>query len=90
MFSQCQQPCDIDAVAAAIASLSVLALELGHALDALDVNPLICGPAGVLAVDVLAVTHRRATTLPPPDSRSGLGGSREPGRRCGASAGADD
>ena len=48
-------PCDIAAVAAAIVSMSVLACELGDLLDAFDVNPLICGPSGVLAVDVLAV-----------------------------------
>jgi hypothetical protein len=29
--------------------------ELGHWLEAFDVNPLICGPSGVLAVDALAV-----------------------------------
>jgi hypothetical protein len=34
----------------------VIACELGGELTALDINPLICGPAGVVAVDVLAVT----------------------------------
>jgi hypothetical protein len=29
--------------------------ELGDLLDAFDVNPLICGPSGVVAVDALAV-----------------------------------
>jgi hypothetical protein len=50
-----QPACDISAVAAAIESLSVLAAELGDALAAVDINPLICGPSGVLAVDALAV-----------------------------------
>jgi acetate---CoA ligase (ADP-forming) len=46
-----------DAVAAAIAALSPLALELGDALEALDINPLICGPAGAVAVDALAIAR---------------------------------
>ncbi len=48
---------DRGAVAAAIAALSTLALELGDALDALDINPLICGPAGAVAVDALAIVR---------------------------------
>ena len=46
---------DLDAVTTAIAGLSALALELGSELAALDVNPLICGPAGAVAVDALAI-----------------------------------
>jgi acetate---CoA ligase (ADP-forming) len=46
---------DLDAVAEAIAGLSVLALELGDHLEALDINPLICGPDGAVAVDALAI-----------------------------------
>jgi acyl-CoA synthetase (NDP forming) len=49
------QPCDLAAIAAAIAAFSTLIAELGHWLEAFDVNPLICGPSGVLAVDALAV-----------------------------------
>jgi acyl-CoA synthetase (NDP forming) len=52
------QPCDTPAVAAAIAAFSVLITELGDWLEAFDVNPLICGPSGVLAVDALAVVRR--------------------------------
>ena len=48
-------PADLTAIADAIAALSSLAAELGDVLTALDVNPLICGPAGALAADVLAV-----------------------------------
>jgi acetate---CoA ligase (ADP-forming) len=48
-------PADMDAVVAAITGLSALALELGDDLEALDVNPLICGPGGAVAVDALAV-----------------------------------
>ncbi|HEY6792750.1 MAG TPA: acetate--CoA ligase family protein, partial [Trebonia sp.] len=49
------QPCDTAAIAAAIAAFSVLIEELGDWLEAFDVNPLICGPSGVLAVDALAI-----------------------------------
>jgi len=52
------QPCDSAAIAAAIAAFSVLIGELGDWLEAFDVNPLICGPSGVLAVDALAVLRR--------------------------------
>jgi acetate---CoA ligase (ADP-forming) len=48
-------PADLDAVARAIVSVSAIACELGGELAGLDINPLICGPAGVVAVDVLAV-----------------------------------
>ena len=47
-------PANLGAVAAAITSVSAIAGELGGELAALDVNPLICGPAGAIAVDVLA------------------------------------
>jgi len=50
-----QRPADLDAVARAVAGLSELAADLGDLLDALDVNPLICGPSGAVAADVLAV-----------------------------------
>ena len=49
-----QPPSDVAALAAAVASFSVLAAELGEYLDAFDVNPLICSHSGVLAVDALA------------------------------------
>ena len=50
-----QRPADLDAIAGAIAGLSELACDLGDLLDALDINPLICGPSGAVAADVLAV-----------------------------------
>jgi acyl-CoA synthetase (NDP forming) len=46
---------DLASAAGAITGLSVMAAELGDALDALDINPLICGPGGATAVDALAV-----------------------------------
>jgi len=50
-------PGDRDAVAGVIAALSTLALELGDALGVLDINPLICGSAGAVAVDALAIAR---------------------------------
>jgi hypothetical protein len=46
-------PADLGAVTAAITGVSAIAVELGGALAALDVNPLICGPGATVAVDVL-------------------------------------
>ena len=46
-------PADVDAVARAIARLSLLAADLGDRISALDVNPLIAGPNGCVAVDAL-------------------------------------
>ena len=48
-------PADLDSIVRAITGLSALAVELGGELEALDVNPLICGPAGAVAVDALAI-----------------------------------
>jgi acyl-CoA synthetase (NDP forming) len=48
-------PADLAAVTRAVAGLSQLACELGADLAALDVNPLICGPHGAVAVDALAI-----------------------------------
>jgi acetate---CoA ligase (ADP-forming) len=50
-----QPPADLAAVADAIACVSAIAVELGDQLAALDINPLVCGPSGVIAVDALAV-----------------------------------
>jgi succinyl-CoA synthetase beta subunit len=53
-------PADLPAVIRAITALSALACELGDELEALDVNPLICSPAGAIAVDALAIRRRPA------------------------------
>jgi acyl-CoA synthetase (NDP forming) len=50
--------CDLDAVARAVVALSVLAAELGDAVEAIDVNPLVCGPSGAVAVDCLVVPRQ--------------------------------
>jgi acetate---CoA ligase (ADP-forming) len=57
-------PADVDAVVHAITRVSVLAIELGDRLDALDVNPLIAAPTGAVAVDALVVP-RIPATIPP-------------------------
>ena len=51
-------PADIDALAHAVARLSLLAADLGDQLDALDVNPVIVTPNGCVAVDALVVPRR--------------------------------
>ncbi len=48
---------DIDAAAAAIVALAVMAVELGESIEALDVNPLRCWPGGALALDALVVSR---------------------------------
>ena len=53
-----QPAADLAAVVAAITGLSQLAAELGDALEALDINPLICGPHGAVAVDALAIPRQ--------------------------------
>jgi acyl-CoA synthetase (NDP forming) len=51
-------PASRDAVARAITALSALAADLGDRLEALDINPLICGPAAAVAVDALLIPRR--------------------------------
>jgi acetate---CoA ligase (ADP-forming) len=50
-----QPPADMEAIADAITGLSRLACDLGDALEALDINPLICAPTGAIAADALLV-----------------------------------
>ena len=49
------EPADLGAIARAITGLAELACELGQDIDALDINPLICGPHGAVAVDALVI-----------------------------------
>ena len=53
--SRGQPAADLGAIAGAIAGLSRLACDLGDTLEALDINPLICPPAGPVAVDALLI-----------------------------------
>lgn len=48
-------PADVDALAAAVSRLSVLADDLGEHLAALDVNPMIVSERGCVAVDALVI-----------------------------------
>jgi acyl-CoA synthetase (NDP forming) len=48
---------DLDAVCSAIVAVAQIAVELGEALDALDVNPVLAGPGRCVAVDVLVVSR---------------------------------
>jgi acetate---CoA ligase (ADP-forming) len=50
-----RKPVDLDALAEVIASFSGMAAALGPALAEMDINPIIAGPHGAIAVDALAV-----------------------------------
>jgi len=52
---------DLSALAAAVARFSILAADLGDLLAEADVNPLIAGPQGPLAVDALVVPRPHTT-----------------------------
>jgi acyl-CoA synthetase (NDP forming) len=46
---------DLGTLAQTLVGLSWLAHDLGEHLDALDANPVICGPGGCVAVDALVI-----------------------------------
>jgi len=52
---------DLDAIARAVVALASLATEIGEYIEALDINPLICGPEGAVAVDALVIPRPGAT-----------------------------
>ncbi|MEI6699929.1 MAG: acetate--CoA ligase family protein, partial [Mycobacteriaceae bacterium] len=54
-----EPPVDTDALAAVIAGFSQLALELGDVIDAVEANPVIASPAGVIAVDALVIVRNQ-------------------------------
>jgi len=49
---------DIDALADVIVAFSVMAIELGDVVDAVEANPVIASPRGVIAVDALVQATR--------------------------------
>ena len=55
---------DIDAVSEALARFSVLAADLAGLFAEIDVNPVVCGPRGCVALDALVVgqSHGAAPT----------------------------
>ena len=52
-------PADLGSIIDAMIRLSALALDLGDDLAAMDINPLIAGPGGCMAVDALVVPKRK-------------------------------
>ena len=48
-------PCDIEALCDTIAKLSVIAETLGDRLAEFDINPLVVGAGGCVAVDALVL-----------------------------------
>jgi acyl-CoA synthetase (NDP forming) len=54
-----EPPIDVEAVIDAALRLSVLALDAGEAIAAIDVNPLIALPHGAVAVDALIVPTQK-------------------------------
>ena len=52
-------PADLSALADAVARFSVLAAALSEVVAEIDVNPLIAGPGGAVAVDALVVAKDR-------------------------------
>jgi acyl-CoA synthetase (NDP forming) len=53
-------PVDIDGLADAIVGFSQLAMELGDVLDAVEANPVIAAPGGVVAADALVIAQKIA------------------------------
>jgi acetate---CoA ligase (ADP-forming) len=51
---------DVDALIGAVVAMSRLAADLGDHVDAIDANPVICGPDGCVAVDALVVPRTEA------------------------------
>jgi acyl-CoA synthetase (NDP forming) len=52
-----QAPVDEDALVTAIMAVQDLVIDQGHSLLELDINPLIAGPNGVVAVDAMLRTR---------------------------------
>ena len=57
-----QPRADVDALIRSIVSLSWLAIDLGDHLEALDANPIMCGPDGCVAVDALVIPSSPSST----------------------------
>jgi acyl-CoA synthetase (NDP forming) len=50
-----QKPADIDALANSLAAFSVLVADLKGLVAEIDINPVLAGPSGVVALDALVV-----------------------------------
>ena len=53
-----QPPVDIDALAQVIVAFSQMAVEIGDVVDAVEANPVIATPHGVVAVDALLIANQ--------------------------------
>jgi hypothetical protein len=55
-------PADIDALAEAFARFSVMAADIAGLFQEIDVNPVLCGAQGCIALDALVIgrPHRAA------------------------------
>jgi acyl-CoA synthetase (NDP forming) len=51
-----EAPADIGALASIVVAMSHIALELDEALDAVELNPVVCTATGAVAVDVVVET----------------------------------
>jgi acetate---CoA ligase (ADP-forming) len=51
-------PVDVDALADVIVAFSQMAVEIGDVVDAIEANPVIASPHGVVAVDALVLPRR--------------------------------
>ena len=60
---------DAASLALAMARLSFLALDLGNFIDSIDVNPIIVGPQGCVAVDALVEPVPHGASITPPVER---------------------
>jgi acyl-CoA synthetase (NDP forming) len=56
------EPADVASMVDAVVRLSMLALDMGDCLAALDVNPLIASSEGCMAVDALVVPRKQAAS----------------------------
>ena len=65
------KPADLDAVATAISKVSEVALSLGGALRAMEVNPLWVNGDQVEALDVLVITEPDGSSETEPAGSSG-------------------
>ena len=61
------------AIVKAILGLSQLAVEIGDAVEQIDVNPLIAGPAGAWAADALVIPRREGIAVAPASKKKSRG-----------------
>jgi len=56
-----RKPGDIDALCDVLVALGRLARDVGDAIEAVDINPLLVGERGVVALDALVVLRPPGT-----------------------------